>query len=582
MTTRREGTEDTFNELVALLRRNEDGEKHAADVEVDMRRLLMMARDAYLRDQLVQVQGVRRITQITKAATHTVTQRICAGILGNLARSERGRLSASSCDRWNCVSHWHQCPLSMLLWNTHASGDNELMRVSAAALLAFSTQNQCQRHLDTLAGIPVLLSLLNAKQADGAATDVAIYAAATLWNICKAPALLLKLETIYGILRDQLTRKLSNLLVAPLEPFQLYLTPTGERGMPVLLEFDGENLNVLITASISTQLSVVLSIENYTAESGKLDTHFFCDVCVVKTPLCYWDFLAAHAQHEQLLTENMFKSVGITRVPSTPAMVPPVSKRSMSRSAETEAHLHQHQEESTANKSVADFDEEDRSPWPSVMLFDRNAKLVGVGDKCFQIPASSRDPEVYILKVRYVSTRAYAATRQERAIPKKENGDNNTEAPISNNWEVSFAHQSALDIPLVPGNAIFWPARFTRDILALEYTRRTVDELEHAFLYEFQGEQPHDKTFSIGCGLLDTANPFSSAASPLSSAQGLWMNLTPRKGICMKLLAAQLGNLKKIQDVHILHTKKGKSGVRKLRKPHYPGQQLNKIAVDTT
>ncbi|KAE8982419.1 hypothetical protein PR002_g23533 [Phytophthora rubi] len=431
MTTRREGTEDTFNELVALLRRNEDGEKHAADVEVDMRRLLMMARDSYLRDQLVQVQGVRRITQIAKAATNTVTQRICAGILGNLARSERGRLSASSCDsRWAMLSE----------------------------------------------------------------EDIA----------------------------------------------------------------------------------------TITAESGKLDTHFFCDVCVVKTPLCYWDFLAAHAQHEQLLTENMFKSVGITRVPSTPAMVPPVSKRSMSRSAETEAHLHQHQEESTANKSVADFDEEDRSPWPSVMLFDRNAKLVGVGDKCFQIPASSRDPEVYILKVRYVSTRAYATTRQERAIPKKENGDNNTEAPISNKWEVSFAHQGALDIPLVPGNAIFWPARFTRDILALEYTRSTVDELEHAFLYEFQGEQPHDKTFSIGCGLLDTANPFSSAASPLSSAQGLWMNLTPRKGICMKLLAAQLGNLKKIQDVHILHTKKGKSGVRKLRKPHFPGQQLNKIAVDTT
>ncbi|EGZ15915.1 hypothetical protein PHYSODRAFT_334118 [Phytophthora sojae] len=35
MATRREGTEDTFNELVALLRRNEGDEKHAADVEMD-------------------------------------------------------------------------------------------------------------------------------------------------------------------------------------------------------------------------------------------------------------------------------------------------------------------------------------------------------------------------------------------------------------------------------------------------------------------------------------------------------------------------------------------------------------------
>jgi hypothetical protein len=68
-----------FNELVALLVRNEDGEKHAADVEVDMRRLLMLARDAHLRDQFVQVQGVRRVTLIAKAATNVGAQRLCAG-----------------------------------------------------------------------------------------------------------------------------------------------------------------------------------------------------------------------------------------------------------------------------------------------------------------------------------------------------------------------------------------------------------------------------------------------------------------------------------------------------------------------
>ncbi|RLN87055.1 hypothetical protein BBJ28_00019254 [Nothophytophthora sp. Chile5] len=68
-----------FNELVALLRRNEEGEKHAADVETDMRRLLLMARDAPQREQLVQVQGVRRVTLISKAATKTTTQRYCAG-----------------------------------------------------------------------------------------------------------------------------------------------------------------------------------------------------------------------------------------------------------------------------------------------------------------------------------------------------------------------------------------------------------------------------------------------------------------------------------------------------------------------
>ncbi|POM64903.1 Hypothetical protein PHPALM_19504, partial [Phytophthora palmivora] len=164
-----------FNELVAILLRNEDGEKHASDVEMDMRRLLMLARDTHLREQFVQVQGVRRVTIIAKAATNIATQRLCAG------------------------------------------NDNDLARISAAALLVFSMQNHCQRHLDSLSSIPVLLKLLDVKQDDGAATDVAIYAAATLWNMCKAPALLLKLETIYGILKDQLTRKLSNLLITPLE-----------------------------------------------------------------------------------------------------------------------------------------------------------------------------------------------------------------------------------------------------------------------------------------------------------------------------------------------------------------------------
>jgi hypothetical protein len=90
----------------------------------------------------------------------------------------------------------------MLLVNTHSSGDNELARVSAGALLAFATQNHCQKQLDALAGIPVLLRLLDAKQADGAATDVAIYAAAILWNVCKAPALLLKIEVCASACND--------------------------------------------------------------------------------------------------------------------------------------------------------------------------------------------------------------------------------------------------------------------------------------------------------------------------------------------------------------------------------------------
>lgn len=654
----REG--NTFNELVALLLRNEDSEKHAADVEMDMRRLLMLARDAHLRDQFVQAQGVRRVTLIATSATNNVTRRLCAGILGNLAHSERGRLSASSCDRWHCISHRHHCPLSVLLANTHSSGDDELARISAAALLAFSTQNHCQLHLDKLGGISVLLKILDVKQADYAATDVAIYSAAILWNMCKAPALLLKLETIYGVLKDQLTRKLSNLLIAPFEPFQLFLTPTGERGMPVLLDFEGENLNVLVTASISTQLSVVLAIENYVGRArsladqfrpktppasavvtrsralggssglaqpagasvahydesgvlasrtcvvctklisvkasrrkrirpsllcsrvgcgqvyhlscsrwaslseatlariatGKTEFHFYCDACVLGKPLYYWDFLAAHSQHESLVTENVFTAIRISRVSPSPTTV-----------TETDDSIQHHNTENTASKGVKD----DGSMWPLIMLLDRNLNLVGIGEKCFRVAASNRDPEMFIATVRYLTIRSYPATRQERAIPKKgEARANNAMSDVQ--WEVSYARQGALDLTATPGAAVFWPVLFTRDILALEYTRRSLNELENVFVYEFQGEQPQDKMFSVGNK--------ATASNPLTR-DGVWMALTPRKGICMKLLATQTGHLKTLQDCNMIKSGKPKASkaTRKMRKPHFPGQQLNKIAL---
>jgi hypothetical protein len=122
--TDEEGDGAAFSELAALLQRNEDEERRAADVETDMQRLLLLTRDAALREQLVQAQGVRRVTLLAKAASTAAIQRFCAGyerccefidgrlcmlltqqcsgrVLGCLAHSERGRLSASSCNK--CV-----------------------------------------------------------------------------------------------------------------------------------------------------------------------------------------------------------------------------------------------------------------------------------------------------------------------------------------------------------------------------------------------------------------------------------------------------------------------------------------------
>lgn len=68
-----------FSEVVALIQRNEQAERSAGDTEQDLKRLLLMARDAKLRDQMVQFQAVRRITAIWSASQARATQRYCAG-----------------------------------------------------------------------------------------------------------------------------------------------------------------------------------------------------------------------------------------------------------------------------------------------------------------------------------------------------------------------------------------------------------------------------------------------------------------------------------------------------------------------
>lgn len=102
----------------------------------------------------------------------------------------------------------------MLLFNAQCSLDVELQHVSAAALLAFSIQNECQIQIDAISGLSTLLRLLDCKDAGEwttngclyysglslshdsrlAMVDLCVYAAATMWNICKSPLLMLKLE----------------------------------------------------------------------------------------------------------------------------------------------------------------------------------------------------------------------------------------------------------------------------------------------------------------------------------------------------------------------------------------------------
>ncbi|GLD93889.1 hypothetical protein PINS_up002494 [Pythium insidiosum] len=157
----------------------------------------------------------------------------------------------------------------MLLFDAQGSADAALRHLSAAALLTFSLQNECHVQLDTIDALPVLLKLLDARD-----TELNTYAAATLWNVLKNPLMLLKLETIHGVLEDAIARRLSGLLWTPLEPFRLAVRPTGERGTTGIIEWGGDNLNLMLAAAVSAQLAVVLSVENYTGRPRALSDQF--------------------------------------------------------------------------------------------------------------------------------------------------------------------------------------------------------------------------------------------------------------------------------------------------------------------
>lgn len=419
--------------------------------------------------------------------------------------------------------------------------------------------------------------------------------------------------------------------------------PTGERGVAAIIESDSpENLNLLLSSSISTQLTIVLHVENYTGhtrsltdqfrsnagnktvsqgksvahfgESGvlvsrtcavcskaikvnrksargtfllcaregcgqtyhikcsrwaKLDEddihpeHFHCDLCMQALPLYYWDFIAQNERHEELLSENLFKSLAVTRV-----VVP-------------------------SSSSPCESDENSSQQQQCTMLFNRKQELLGIGKKLFRIPRSSKDDEMFIVAVQFTTIAMYPATRQVSIAARNASSSESNSHDIKSAdpreldcaWEVSYASKDAASIELKAGSPFFWPATFLLDIVPLLYTERSLDELENACIFEFQGEQPIDKLFSFGAGVAHTLASITSD----SASKGLWTSLYPRKGVCVKVLAEQIGRAKQLLDSHpatassTTPKKPGAaSAAKKKTKPHFAGKKLNKVAVSST
>lgn len=485
------------------------------------------------------------------------------------------------------------------------------------------------------------------------------------------------LQTLHALLKDKLLRMLSRVLLVPVEPFQLALTLTGERGAAVLLDFEGDNLNILLTSTISATLSFVLAIENYTGRSrtladqyrprsggsnriksagaGKRNTagisvahydetgalasrtcalchkairmnssstspssskkyllcaregcgqtyhvscsrwanlneedrhpeHFHCDSCRKSASLYYWDFIAENPrEHMKLLTQTMFDAVRITRF----------------------------------DPQVAEINEEGEC----VMLFDNTHTIVGVGELKYRISASSRDPETIIVLLTHILFDSYRAMQQQA---RHHSAKTTTNAPREmSKWPLSYARQdsstaapltrgkrnkakpsipelapAATMMPLVPGNAYFWPKEYSLEIRALRYTEFTLDKLEAAALYEFKGgvdREPIDDDTSVllSSSVYAIGAPIETRETIVVQDSGIWSVLMPRKATCMKLLTEQIGRLRACQSAtaelsqdlrpklvaKARHRSKTSSG--SCAKPHFPGKRLQRVAVET-
>ncbi|DBA04086.1 TPA: hypothetical protein N0F65_009433 [Lagenidium giganteum] len=636
---------EQFSEIVALIRRNEDEAKDIRDVEEDLKRLLLMSRDTRQRELMVQAQAIKRITSIHQSAKSIVTKRYCAGILGNMAHSEKGRLGVSSCERYGCVSHRHACPLFQLLFDAQTSPDKQLQHISAAAALSFSIQNECQLQLDNISGIHVLLRLLDVDDA-----ELRVYAAAMLWNMIKSPLLLLKLESLHGVLKEPLLRKLSEILKTPLEPFRLAVRQTNERGAAVIIESDGENLNLLITASISATLAVILHIETYLGPKRTMNEQFqtklsakqrreagiqsqsvaqydesgvlvirTCAVCdkairVTKKAnrgkflLCAkaecgqtyhvecsrWRTLApedVHAQHFHcdrcVQTMPLYYWDFVALNPLNTHLL----TENLFKSAGLRRVLHAAPtgEPGMDTPTGAGTDDQRKTSWTA--LLGPTRELVGVGTKEFRVAASSTDDEMFVVTVAYTLVSANDATQQQssrRAAPPPQPTTGATKQQFFD-WHVSYAREEAKAITFEPGRTVFWPTTFALDVVALRYADQSLAALERAFVYEFAGQDKR-QMFAIG-----------PPPTELVAMGGLWTTLHPRKGICMKMLTEQLGRAKQLQetppprpgtasstptsistdDMNNATNKERKAASKRPSKPHITGKTLKRVDTPT-
>ncbi|EQC41270.1 hypothetical protein SDRG_01245 [Saprolegnia diclina VS20] len=249
----------TYSEIAATLGKLRDLGRKFEDTEKLLTRLLQFSQVAPKRADILAANGINVVAMHLRNAESPAIQQRTAAILLNLGQSEKGRVAIASCNSWSCLSYRHECPLFYLLQVAINTKDVMLKRICAGALINCSFHASCQVQLEEINGTPLLLKLLDTND-----EDVAVYAAATLWCLCKERNFVIRLETIYCLPAEGFMQKLSLILWTRCMNFGLAVTTSPySSDQTGLLESTGDNIDLVFTIAINTNLSMVLQMEHY-------------------------------------------------------------------------------------------------------------------------------------------------------------------------------------------------------------------------------------------------------------------------------------------------------------------------------